>query len=325
MLCSLSLYAALKKKYPDSEVTLVASITNYEIPFFEINPFISHVLILDRSTLKKILEFYRKLRSRKYQVGIVPSTIKVSRTSHIINLVSGARIRVGVKSIDGIKNKSHSFLNIKSDFTWKETHQLKRNLDVVKQIGCGLSKDEIESLKFKFTPEEISEAKLFLESKFPDKSRKIIGFHPGAGKEENKWSYNNFIDLILKTYSKYKNYVLLTSGWLDDVIISKIGNELQKRNVTYVVLHNLPIKKLGVILSLINLYITNDTGSMHIAGFSNAKMISLFGPTNPNEWAPKGINQLYIKSKTDNINDINVDEVFNKMEPLLEQINGDNK
>jgi len=49
---------------------------------------------------------------------------------------------------------------------------------------------------------------------------------------------------------------------------------------------------------------------MHIAGYSNANMISLFGPTNPNEWAPKGKNQKYINSATGNINDISVDEVF---------------
>ena len=323
MLCSLSLYAALKKKYSASEITLVASKTNYEIPFYEINPFISRVLIIDRSTFQKTLKFYKELRTRKYQMSIVPSTIKVSRTSHIINLLSGAKVRVGIKSVDGIKNKSHSLLNVKSDFNWKDTHQLERNLDLVKQIGCDLSEKEI--LKFQFTPEETSEAKLFLKNKFPDKSKMIIGFHPGSGKGENRWKQENFTELILKTHNKFKNYILLTSGWIDDAIVNKIKNELAQNKIACEVLHNLPVKKLGAILSLINLYITNDTGSMHIAGFSNAKMISLFGPTNPLEWAPTGTNQLYIKSKTININDISVDEVYNKIEILLEQINGDKK
>jgi ADP-heptose:LPS heptosyltransferase len=323
MLCSLTLYAALKKKYPAAEITLVAAKTNYEIPFFEINPFISRVLIADRSTSKRTLSFYKDLRTKKYQISIVPSTIKVSRTSHIINLLSGARFRVGVKSIDGIKNSSGYLLNVKTDFIWKDSHQLERNLDVAREIGCDLSEEEIGSLKFQFTPEEISEAQLFLDSNFPAKSRMIIGFHPGAGKEENRWKQENFTELILKTHKKFKNYVLLTSGWIDDAIVNKIKNELAQNKIACEVLHNLPVKKLGAIISLINLYITNDTGSMHLAGFSNAKMISLFGPTNPLEWAPTGINQLYIKSKTNNINDINVDEVFRKIELFLEQTNGD--
>ena len=113
MLCSLSLYKALKKKYPDSKITLVAAKTSYEIPFLEINPYLDRVITFDKQNLGTLLKFFRKLRERKYQIGIVPSTIKVSRTSHIINFLSGAKIRVGVKSIDGIENKSHKILNVK--------------------------------------------------------------------------------------------------------------------------------------------------------------------------------------------------------------------
>jgi ADP-heptose:LPS heptosyltransferase len=133
MFCSLTLYAALKKKYPSSSITLVAAKTNYEIPFFEINPFLDHVIIFDKQNLKSIFHFLKKLRERKYQIGIVPSTIKVSRTSHIVNFLSGAKVRVGVKSIDGAINPSHKLLNVKSDFNWKHSHQLERNLDVVRQ------------------------------------------------------------------------------------------------------------------------------------------------------------------------------------------------
>ena len=139
MLCSLTLYKALKKKYPGALITLVAAKTNYQIPFFDINPYIDHVITFDKSSLKAIFKFIKDLRRRKYQIGIVPSTIVISRTSHIINFISGAKHRVGVKSIDGKENESHKYLNVKSDFIWKDCHQTERNLDVVKQIGCDLS------------------------------------------------------------------------------------------------------------------------------------------------------------------------------------------
>ena len=325
MLCSLTLYAALKKKYPGSRITLVAAKTNYEIPFSKINPFLDRVLILDRSTIKKTIGFFKELRKTNYQVGIVPSTIKASRTSHIINFLSGAKSRVGVKSINGVKNRSSYFLNIKSDFIWRGVHQLERNLDIVKQIGCNLSEGEKNSLMFQFSSDEISEAKKFIKENFPEESKKIIGFHPGAGKEENMWETKRFIALISRVYDKFHNYVLLTSGWTDDAAISEVETELKNSGIDYKILHNHPVKKLGAILSLIDLYITNDTGTMHIAGFSGAKIISLFGPTNPKEWAPEGKNQLYIKSKTNNINDITVNDVCHKAESLLAKINGDKK
>ncbi len=319
MLCSLTMYAALKKKYPDSKITLVAAKTNYEIPFEEINPFLDNVIIFDRQNLKTTFNFLRKLRERKYQLGIVPSTIKISRTSHIINLLSGAKIKVGVRSIDGNENNYHKLLTIKSDFNWKNTHQLDRNLEVVKQIGCDLTEKEKNSIKFIFSDEEISNAKKFINENFPDKSIKIVGFHPGAGKKDNMWSTNRFVELIKKIYDRYNNYVLLTSGWIDDMIISEVERELLRGGIPYKILNNLPIKKLGAIISLIDLYITNDTGSMHIAGFSDAKMISLFGPTNPDEWAPTGENKYFIKSKNENINNILVDEVYYLAKQILEK------
>ena len=49
---------------------------------------------------------------------------------------------------------------------------------------------------------------------------------------------------------------------------------------------------------------------MHLAGFSGVNVISLFGPTKGFEWAPLKKNQFYIQSKTDNINNIAVKEVF---------------
>ncbi|MCX8104372.1 MAG: glycosyltransferase family 9 protein [Ignavibacterium album] len=317
MLCSLSLYKAIKKKYPDSHITLVASKTNYDIPYFDINPFIDRVLIYDKSSSKSVFDFYKRLRDRKYDFGFVPSTIKISRTSHIINFLSGAKIRVGVNSLDGIKNKSASLLNLKSDFNWENKHQLFRNLEIAQLAGFNLTKEEIEEIKLPLGEEDISFAKNFLLENFPDASKKIIAFHPGAGKVANTYPSEKFLDLIRKIYKRCNNYILLTSGWTDDRIIGIITAGLDKDSISYKVLHNLPVKKLAAILSLVDLYITNDTGTMHIAGLSGTKMISLFGPTNPDEWAPLSKNSYWVKSTTGKIEDISVDDIFNLFSKLL--------
>ena len=130
MLCSVPLFEAIRKKYPDSHITLVASPVNYEILFSDINPYIDEVIIYNKSGGKAIYEFIRKLRRKKYDLGFVPSTVSISRTSHIINFLSGAKVRIGVKSIDGKKNKSEYLLSVKKDFQWdeKKLHQIERNL-----------------------------------------------------------------------------------------------------------------------------------------------------------------------------------------------------
>lgn len=317
MLCSLPLYAALKKKYPAAEITLVAAKTNYPITFFEINPYINRVIVHDKSSLKKILGFILNLKSRKYEIGIVPSTIALSRTSHIINKFSGAKIRIGVKSINGKENESHKLLNVKKDFLWNGVHQKTRNLEIARLAECDLSEEEINSIKFTFNEDQKSLAEKFLLEHFPDRLRKIIAFHPGAGKVQNTWAAENFINLIQLLYLQFNNYVLITSGLTDTYIINYIQEKLTSLSIQFTLLHNHPVKQLGAILCSTNLYITNDTGSMHIAAFSGARILTLFGPTDPNEWAPKGNGQSYIKSYSDNINDITVDEVFATAQKML--------
>jgi len=321
MLCSLSLYKAIKKKYPDCHITLVTAKTNYEIPFFDINPYIDRVLIYDKSSLKTIFNFYKQLRDRKYQIGFVPSTIVLSRTSHIINFLSGAKKRIRANTIDGQKNNLAYLLNVKNDFNWNGKHQLKRNLEIAELAECFLTEDDLSEIMIDYSEDEINSAKSFVEENFPDHTKKIIAFHPGAGKVANTWSVEKFLGLIKEIYRKHQNYILITSGWTDKPIIEIIIKELNNNSINHKVVHNLPVKKLGAVLSLVDLYITNDTGTMHIAGYSGVKLIALFGPTDPNEWAPKKKTSYYIKSKSDDIDSISVEDVFLLAETFLSKTN----
>ena len=319
MICSLPLYVALKKKFPKAQITLVAAKTNYPIPLKDINPYLDKILVYDKSSLKTIFLFYRELRKVKYQIGIVTSTFAYSTTSHIINFLSGAKVRVGVKSIDEKINKAAKYLNVKKDFLWnkEKKHQTKRNLDVVRQIGCVLAKEERDNIRFELNETDTLFAESYLLKTFPDKSRMIIGFHPGAGKKENIWPTEKFIEVIKQLYKKYNNYVLLTAGMTDRETIKSITNELKSLDISFEIAENFEIKKLAAVLSRINLYITNDTGPMHVAGLVGTKMISLFGPTKAYEWAPSMENQFYIQSETVNINDITIEQVLSLCDKTL--------
>ena len=320
MICSLPLYAALKKKFPEVKITLVAAKTNYPVALKETNPYLDKVIVYDKSSLKTIFNFYRQLRKIKYQIGIVTSTFAYSTTSHIINYLSGAKIRVGVNSIDEKINRGAKFLNIKKDFFWdkEKKHQSERNLDVIRQIGCDLTPEEIEQTGIILSESDEQEASNFINRHFTDKSKKIIAVHPGAGKTHNLWNVENFFELLSQLYNKYENYVLITCGPMDKDVVNTLTTKLLENNIEYVI-ENLPQKQLCAVLKKIDLYITNDTGTMHLAASSGTKLIGLFGPTKTYEWAPRGKNQNYIQAESGKINDISVDEVFKLSEKVLEK------
>lgn len=327
MLCSVPLFAALRKKFPKAHITLVASPINYEILFSDINPYIDKVITYRKAPLKNLIEFYKELKNHDYQIGIVPSTVSISRTSHLINYFSGAKIRVGVRRIDEKYNSVEYLLNVKSDFKWEEKkfHQTERNLDVGRQINCNLSEEEKNEVRIHLSNEEIKFAGNFINKNFPDKNKFILSFHPGAGKIPNRWSKDNFINLIKILYEKFNCYILITSGNIDKEISDSVKKNLEEFNIDCVILENTPIRKVGAVIKMTDLYITNDTGTLHVAGGVDANVISLFGPTYGYEWAPEGKNKIFIQSPTTNINDITIDEVFNAACNLIEKLSKDKK
>ncbi|HEY5124015.1 MAG TPA: glycosyltransferase family 9 protein [Ignavibacteria bacterium] len=317
MLCTLPLFAAVRKRYPSAFITLVVSPGNYKIIDFK-NLYIDRFLIYDKSSAGKILKSYRQLRKIKYQIGIVPSTVSFSRTSHYINNLSGANIRVGVNKFDGKTNRNANLLTIKKDFNWKNEnrHQVLRNLDIVKQIGCDLTDKERMNIRIQYDKSEINFAKEYYKNNFPDKSRPVIIFQPGAGKAQNRWSVVNFEKLIAKLYNQFNAYVFMICGPLDKEPIEELKNRLKKKNIECNITSQ-PIRESSVMLAMSQLYITNDTGTMHSAAFSGASVLSLFGPTKGWEWAPEKDNCKYIQSPSENINDISVDVVFEKAKEML--------
>jgi heptosyltransferase-2 len=55
---------------------------------------------------------------------------------------------------------------------------------------------------------------------------------------------------------------------------------------------------------------------MHVAGATETPQISIFGPTNPFNWAPIGKNKLFIR-KSELIDDVSVEDVYGLCEQLL--------
>lgn len=311
MLCSVPLFESLRTKFPDASITLVASPMNYQILFTEINPFINEVLVYEKRPVRKISSFFKQLRSKKYQLGVVPSTVAFSRTSHIINYLSGAPVRVGAAVINGKRNKAGYLLNISGNFDWdnEHKHQIERNLDIGRLIGCDLHEDS-RNIKLVLNKEELEYGRKYIETNF-DKEP-VIALHPGAGKIPNQWNVKKFFELI-KMFSVrgYKNF-LITSGKIDKEITNELKSLLESESIKYSIPDNNGIRNEAAILKHVSVYITNDTGMMHVAAGVDAKIVSLFGPTNGYEWAPHDDTKVYIQSESGNINDIKVEDVFNK-------------
>ncbi|MCR4417056.1 MAG: glycosyltransferase family 9 protein [Ignavibacteria bacterium] len=318
ILVSVPMYYALKKYFPFAEITLLASKTNYPIPFKDLNPYIDEVIIYEKSNINQQLQLIKNLRQKKFDLAIVPSTIRFSSTSNIISFLAGTKYRIGVNKVDNQRNKFSFLLNIKQDFQWgsKKTHQTFRNLEVIEQINCKITISEALNNTFKLSHDEKIEAKELLKSAF-SQSQVLIGLHPGAGKIDNIWDWKNFFEVSKFLYQRWKSKFLITSGATDKFVIEKIKEAFISEGIPFLIIDNYPVRKLAALINECDLFISNDTGVMHIAGLTETILISLFRKDKAYEWAPIGKNKFIIESPDQNINSITWEKVSELADKLL--------
>jgi heptosyltransferase-2 len=125
-----------------------------------------------------------------------------------------------------------------------------------------------------------------------------------------------FSELISLLYKKYNPYILINSGPIDKEVTEELTKALSEKGIQNKILYK-SIRVVGAIIAKSDLFISNDTGTMHVGAMVNAKVIGLFGPTNAYEWGPLNENGAFIQSKSRDINDITVEEVFEKACELL--------
>ena len=85
----------------------------------------------------------------------------------------------------------------------------------------------------------------------------------------------------------------------------------------YNTLLNNRIRVVASILRYVDLVVSNDTGIMHVAAGVGTPVLSLFGPTEPRQWAPLGGIHRYIKSETRDISEIPVQDVIRVAREML--------
>jgi len=315
LLSGVSLFRAVKEKYPQSHLTLLSSSnTNYGVVK---NRLIDELILFDKSKMFNpivLISFFKKIR-QEFDLVIVPVTVSISFTSNFIARISRSKIRIGPRSLDGKPNDSAYFFDRRVDIDWRkhpDSNVSEHILEIVNPFGIN-TKDL--SSEISFDDSDNAAAKRFISEIKQDSKSLLIGLHVGAGKPANRWSLIKYAELIDKLNKSYNCVFYLTGSDADNEELNYVISNTQVKLNKYL---NSQIPQVAALISNSRLFITNDTGIMHVAGTTTTPQISLFGPTNPFNWAPCGKNKIFLR-KSDLIDDIEVEEVFIMCKILLEE------
>lgn len=117
----------------------------------------------------------------------------------------------------------------------------------------------------------------------------LIVANPGGTREINRWPPAKFIDLLDKLAEEYPLAHFILTGGPDDTERAQIIFEGVKQ-VTQERLHNmarrLSIKETGALLARSAVFITVDTGPMHMASALGTPMVVLSGAADPARTGP---------------------------------------
>lgn len=319
-ICTLPMYKALKTKYPDAKITLVGCPTNYKINFKKLNPWLDEIIIFRKDKLSSLLAFLIALRKKKYDIVMVPSSIRISYTSYLIALLARGKIKAGVGRMDSQKNRLSFFLDVKPEYDWSrdKVHQVNRFLDTAKALGCPLPDEEVASMRIKLNPVEEEYGNNYIAGNFPDRKRKIVVFHPGAGQKRNTWDVNKYFELIKLISEKYNPYIVVSSGFIDRQITDSLESMLGAAGIEYSKMVDVPAFQLAAILKHVTLFVCNNTGVMHLASFNGTNTLAFFFKDDSFEWSPYFMKGEILESPSSDINLITAEQAFEKAKRFFE-------
>ena len=321
MLCVVPLLRALRAGFPDSRLVLLTSPVNHAVMLHHrlldevVNYDKREFLAGGRIKAKTLRAFVRMLREFKFDLAIVPATVSMSFTSDLLGYLSGARWRIGPGGLDGKENPGAFLYTHPVQLGWQETpdrHQTLRNMDICTDLS--LSTPDLE-LELTLLPEE-SEAGQREVEMFGSGARPVVAFHPGAGKVPNRWPAGSFARVITDLYKNSGCTIVVIKGPMDEEPVNDLVNRL---DVPYYLIENRAIREVASVLNSVDLLVSNDTGIMHVGAATGTAVLSLFGPTNPCQWAPPGPKNRYLRDDSGVIGDITVEAVLETVRQMLRE------
>lgn len=110
----------------------------------------------------------------------------------------------------------------------------------------------------------------------------VVALHPGSGSPLKNWPAANWLALG-NSLQASGFQIVLVGGEADSQILEFLGRNWE---FTPLLARDFPLPHLAALLGRSALFVGHDSGISHLAAAAGAKCVLLFGPTNPNVWAP---------------------------------------
>lgn len=279
----------IKDNLPDCRLDWL--VNRAYVPMLEGVSSIDEVVPFDRKTFRgpgslfttALKNFLADLRNRRYDLVI---DLQGLFRSGWMTRATRAPMRVGFKNA---RELAHLFYTVKVPVPSMEVHALERCLSVLEHLGMTVGRPLRWDL-----PQRTDDARRvrdMIDQAFgpPEGSGPLVGICPTTRWVTKHWPAEHFADTAAELVRRHGARIVLDGAPGDEPVTTRLAERVQAAVGEGHVLDLTGKTSLGELIALIGLaevFLTNDSGPMHIADALGTPLVALFGPTNPVRTGP---------------------------------------
>jgi heptosyltransferase-2 len=276
--------ASIRATYPGSHIAVL--VKPWVADIYKLFSDVDEIIIYENKfdSPAGVFRLAQKLREKKFDAAIL---LQHAIEAAIIALSAGIPLRAGYDSDGRGFLLTHS---VRRTREIKNVHQIDYYLEMVKSLGC-ISVDRDMHLETKIN---LTDARNVLRKYVSETKNPLIGIAPGATYgPAKKWFPDRFAAVADRLGQMYAAQVIIMGGRAD----GETAQEVRKFAHTELIdlAGKTSLLEAIYLISQCRLFISNDSGLMHVAGALNVPTIAIFGSTNPVTTAPVGNKSVVVR------------------------------
>jgi heptosyltransferase-2 len=265
------LIAEVRRRFPEA---MLAVLCNPQAAgLLEANPDVDRVILYDKNRVDRGFGGLRRaaaeLRSHRFTLAISPH--KSLRTSVLLYLA-------GIPERVGFRESAGWFLYHRTAKRAAGCHDVERNLSILEALGIEVGECRKE-LHLPSDAAAIDSVKRLFSSLGVEKDRTIFGINAGSVWPTKRWHLQGFAGLIELLDRKHSGRFLLFGGPQDTDLVAELDRLSGHRAVN--LSGKLGLRELAAALNWCDVFISNDSGPMHMAVARGVPVVAIFCATTP--------------------------------------------
>ncbi|MFH1784225.1 MAG: lipopolysaccharide heptosyltransferase II [bacterium] len=264
---TIPLIVSVKKKFPESFLAVMAIPSTKDV--LEAHPAIDELIVFDKKGSEKglfaFIKLIKKIKSKDFDIAILPHR---SFKSALMVWLAQIPRRLGFD-----RSQGSIFLNELVAYDVKK-HDLERNLDLAKEIDATTSDKEIFINTDK---EDWLVVEDILKAEGISSTDVVIGISPGSVWPTKRWLAKRFALLSDRIIKELGAKVVVFGGPKDVMQVEQVMTAMKEKALN--LSGRLSLKQLAAFIKRCRVFVTNDSGPMHIAVAGKVPVVAIFGPT----------------------------------------------